>query len=125
MQFAELNRLRRLEPSQWTVCQTCRRRFDYSVVQMYGGVVGNLVSGALDNLASVRIAALVALSLLGYLLRVGSLAMRVLTSTAFWQLVSSRGPSSQHDQCSTRAGPGWCTCLWYSSSGLGSSSSTT
>lgn len=54
---------------------------------MYGGVVGNLVSGALDHLSLVRAGALVALSVLGYLLQMGSLLLRVLTSTALWQMV--------------------------------------
>lgn len=87
VQFSELNRLRRLEPSQWTVCQTCRRRFDYGAVQMYGGVLGNLVSLALDHVSAVRAGAMVLLAVLGSLCRVGSLALRVATSTALWQLV--------------------------------------
>jgi len=31
IQFSELNNLRRKDPSQWSVCQTCQQKFDYEI----------------------------------------------------------------------------------------------
>ena len=88
VQFAELNRLRRLEPQQWRVCQTCRQPFDYSAVQMFGGVRGNLLTTLLDHMTVLR--TLTAAVLVGVLtfFRASSILLRILTSRALWQLVT-------------------------------------
>jgi hypothetical protein len=87
VQFTELNRLRRLDPSQWTVCQTCRKKFDYSSIQMYGGVKGNIISLLLDNMKTVRIAGVLIVAAVYSLLHLNSLVLRFLTSKFFWQMV--------------------------------------
>lgn len=84
VQFSELNRLRRRDPKQWTVCPTCQTRFDFGIVHEYGGVQGNLVSTLLDRPVLVRSAVGALLALAGVLLRGDLLVMRLLTSKLLW-----------------------------------------
>lgn len=85
IQFAELNRLRRKEPSQWTKCQTCQQTFDYSMISQHGGVTGNVISAMLDNVALLRASLAAALSALAFTFSFNKLAMRFLVSRALWQ----------------------------------------
>jgi len=85
IQFSELNRLRRKEPSQWTKCQTCQQAFDYSIISTHGGVTGNAVSLLLDNVKYLRASIVIATLILGYAASANMLVMRFLTSRWFWQ----------------------------------------
>mmetsp|Transcript_21021 Transcript_21021/g.21142 ORF Transcript_21021/g.21142 Transcript_21021/m.21142 type:complete len:275 (-) Transcript_21021:59-883(-) len=82
VQFSELNRMRRRDPSQWVVCQTCQRRFDYGTLQMYGGLRGNIVSTLLDHTVVLR--SLSTLSALVLLYLSSGLITRFLTSKILW-----------------------------------------
>ena len=84
VQFSELNRLRRRDPQQWTVCPTCRAKFDFSIVYEHGGVQGNLISALLDKPVIVRSVVFVTLTAAAVALRVDLLVMRFLTSKMFW-----------------------------------------
>jgi hypothetical protein len=42
VQFSELNRMRRRDPSHWIICQTCLQRFDYDTLQVHGGLGNNI-----------------------------------------------------------------------------------
>jgi len=86
IQFSELNRLRRKEPSQWRVCQTCQQAFDYSMIAQHGGVTGNIVSALLDNVKALRIGAALSFLFFSFIFSLGSLTMRFATSRFFWQL---------------------------------------
>lgn len=85
VQFAELNRLRRKEPNQWVTCQTCQQKYEYGPIHQYGGVLGNVLSHALDNVKVLRSAAAVVASAIAFILPIKSWMMRLLTSGAFWQ----------------------------------------
>lgn len=89
VQFAELNRLRRKDPAQWTVCRTCQQKFDYSVFEAYGGLPGNIIGYILDHKPMLRafIAAAGAVAL--YLLNAPLWVSRALTSHLLWQQVSN------------------------------------
>lgn len=83
VQFSELNRMRRRDPSQWVVCQTCQQRFDYGSLQQYGGLPGNLISSVLDHRAVLRSAS--AVTLLTTLVLSSGLTRRFLTSQLLWK----------------------------------------
>lgn len=85
IQFAELNRLRRKEPSQWAKCQTCQQTFDYSMISQHGGVTGNVISAMLDNVTLLRGALATTLSALAVTFSFNKLALRFLVSRALWQ----------------------------------------
>ena len=85
IQFSELNRLRRKEPTQWVKCQTCQQNFDYSMISTHGGVAGNAVSLLLDNVKVLRISLASASVILAWATSLHALAMRFFTSRAFWQ----------------------------------------
>lgn len=85
IQFSELNRLRRKEPTQWVKCQTCQQNFDYSMISTHGGVAGNAVSLLLDNVKVLRISLASASIILAWATSLHALAMRFFTSRAFWQ----------------------------------------
>lgn len=86
IQFTELNKLRRKDPSQWTKCQTCQQKFEYDIFSNYGGLPGGLVGMALDNKSILRVAMLSVSSVLVYSLSIGSWVMRLLLSRPVWQL---------------------------------------
>ena len=88
VQFAELNRLRRREPSQWITCQTCQQKYDYSLIKEYGGVWGNLLSICLDNKQVLRAIVGTFIVLISMTFPIASWMLRCLTSRALWQLVS-------------------------------------
>lgn len=86
IQFSVLNRMRRTEPSQWKVCQTCQRPFDYSGFIAHGGELGNLISMVLDNPSILRTGLGIVAALIAWEGTVGKLSMRALLSRAFWNL---------------------------------------
>lgn len=86
VQFSELNRLRRRDPKQWTICPTCQAKFDFSIVRDYGGVVGNIVTMILDNKVMMRSVILCTSTILGIVFKVHTLFLRLLTSKVFWNL---------------------------------------
>ena len=86
VQFSELNRLRRRDPKQWTVCPTCQAKFDFSIVRDYGGVAGNLITMILDNKVMMRSVVLSTSLILGIIFKVHTLFLRLLTSKPFWNL---------------------------------------
>jgi hypothetical protein len=86
IQFMELNRLRRKDPSQWTVCQTCQQKFEYDIFSNYGGLSSSLVGLALDNKSILRGALLCVSTVLIYSLSIGSWVLRFLLSRPFWQM---------------------------------------
>ena len=98
--------MRRSDPSQWVVCQTCQQRFEYGNLQTYGGLPGNLLSAALDNRGIVRAGAAILfvvreiilyylkivpiipfLSMQGFLYISKGLMLRFLTSRLLWNMV--------------------------------------
>lgn len=87
VQFAELNRLRRRDPSQWVTCQTCQQKYDYSVIQANGGIYGGLLSTILDNKLIPRSFLGVVSLLLMVVLPVKDFLLRILTSKLLWQSV--------------------------------------
>jgi len=87
VQFAELNKLRRKDPSQWQVCRTCQQSFDYSMFTVYGGLPANLVGYLLDHMSLIRVSIAVGVGIVCCTMRVESWISRVLTSKALWQKV--------------------------------------
>jgi len=87
IQFAEFNRLRRKEPSQWASCQTCQQKFKYNFIQSYGGVSGNILALVLDNKVIIRSVLFLVSSLVLTVLSFKSLALRIFTSKVLWQSV--------------------------------------
>jgi len=87
IQFAELNRLRRREPSQWVTCQTCQQKYDYSVIQASAGVYGGMLSTILDNKYIPRTAFVILAALTVFILPVKDFILRLLTSRVIWQSV--------------------------------------
>lgn len=87
VQFSELNRLRRKDPEQWTVCRTCLQRFDYQLFDREAGLAAHALGYALDHRGAVRAACLVAITGLLSLLPVHRWAARLLTSRALWMKV--------------------------------------
>ncbi|KAJ1393491.1 hypothetical protein B484DRAFT_408182 [Ochromonadaceae sp. CCMP2298] len=85
VQFSELNKLRRKDPSQWTSCRTCQQPFDYQAFAVYGGLPANVVGYVLDHMAIVRGGVVVVVAAACSLLDAGALLSRVLTSKALWQ----------------------------------------
>lgn len=87
VQFAELNKLRRKDPSQWQVCPTCQQQFDYSQFALYGGLPANAVGYLLDHKFVLRTALGIAFALVSYIFNFGAIASRVLVSRSLWQMV--------------------------------------
>ena len=116
IQFKELNTLRRKDPAQWTICQTCQQKFEYDIFSSYGtdiyipiftslcfdfikyirfalllysgGLLGNLIGMVLDNTSILRTGLFVLTSIVVYTLSLGDWMMRGLVSRPFWQMVS-------------------------------------
>lgn len=86
IQFTELNRLRRKDPSQWTVCQTCQQNFEYDIFSNYGGLGSNLIGLALDNKSILRGALLSISAVLVYGLSLKNWLMRFMVSRIWWQM---------------------------------------
>ena len=86
VQFSELNRLRRRDPKQWTVCPTCQTKFDFRLVQDYGGVQGNVVTALLDKPVVVRGALSAIAAMVSVFVRMDLLVLRLLTCRPFWNM---------------------------------------
>lgn len=86
IQFKELNTLRRKDPAQWTICQTCQQKFEYDIFSSYGGLLGNLIGMVLDNTSILRTGLFVLTSIVVYTLSLGDWMMRGLVSRPFWQM---------------------------------------
>ena len=86
IQFLVLNKLRRRDPDQWKVCRTCQQPFDYSVVQKYGSVGGNILTLLLDNVALLRILSFTLISALLFATDSYTWLLRLITSQSFWRL---------------------------------------
>lgn len=84
IQFSVLNKLRRKDPSQWKICRTCQRAFNYSPISIYGGVNGNLLSLFLDNVTILRTSIGVVFVLLSIVLNLPFLVKRLLVSKLLW-----------------------------------------
>lgn len=87
VQFAELNKLRRKDPQQWTSCPTCQQKFDYSIFVAYGGLPASLIGYILDNLLILRSSLLLIAIVIGYIGSFRSIVYRFLVSKALWQQV--------------------------------------
>jgi len=87
IQFAELNRLRRKEPSQWKICQTCQQPFEYTAIASHGGFKGGIISTMLDNHTLLRISIIGSSLLITTFSPLGSLGLRFLLSGLFWKQV--------------------------------------
>jgi hypothetical protein len=83
--FSELNKLRRIEPTQWITCQTCQQNFDFSELGHYGGVYGNIVSLLLDNVTLLRLQFIVAFIVFSYATSFEKLLQRFMVSKVLWQ----------------------------------------
>lgn len=88
IQFSELNKLRRKDPEQWTVCRTCQQKFDYAAYDAYGGVGAAIVGYVLEHRALSRSVLLVSLAGVLQFLRAPLWLLRLLTSRALWMKVS-------------------------------------
>jgi hypothetical protein len=86
IQVAALNRLRRSDPLQWRDCRTCLKRIDYTPLYQYGGVRGNIISFALDNIRLIR-------AIAGVLL---TIVVRAFT-TSFIHTISSK--NARYHRC--------------------------
>ena len=86
IQFSVLNRMRRTDPGQWRVCQTCQQQFDYSGFLAYGGELGNVISLVLDNPVILRSTLGGVAAIVMWEGTVGRLSMRLLMSRFFWNL---------------------------------------
>lgn len=84
IQFSVLNKLRRKDPSQWKICRTCQKPFDYSPINIYGGVQGNLLSLILDNNVILRTSVGSIVVLLSFLVNLPLLIKRLLVSKILW-----------------------------------------
>lgn len=89
VQFSELNRLRRKDPSQWMTCRTCQQRFQHELFTVYGGLKGNIIGFGLDNRPILRVAGCLLLLFALYISSFQAAVYRVLTSTWLWQKVIS------------------------------------
>jgi E3 ubiquitin-protein ligase DOA10 len=87
--FAELNRLRRRDPSQWLTCQTCQQKYDYSVIQSNCGIYGGLLSAVLDSKWIPRSVLGTIALLMMFILPVKETILRILTCKMLWQSVIS------------------------------------
>ena len=85
IQFSLLNKLRRKDPDQWKVCRTCQQKFDYSFVNKYGGIYGNLLTVLLDNPLILRTLIGLMLGIAIVTFQLPMLVTRVLVSKIFWQ----------------------------------------
>lgn len=88
VQFSVLNQLRRKDPKQWMVCQTCRSSYSYNLFAVYGGGKGSIIGFMLDRLSVIRSILLIWLGAVWYQLSMSSWISRILVSKTFWQLVS-------------------------------------
>lgn len=86
IQFSVLNRMRRTDPAQWRICQTCQQQFDYSGFLAYGGELGNVISLVLDNPVILRSTLGGVAAIAMWEGTVGRLSMRLLMSRFFWNL---------------------------------------
>jgi hypothetical protein len=84
-----MNRLRRKDPQQWTVCRTCQQRFEYDLFAVYGGVPASLIGYALDHPGWVRAAVAAVSGAALLLLSAHMWLQRLLTSRALWMKVRS------------------------------------
>ena len=89
VQFAELNKLRRKDPTQWTTCRTCQQKFDYRSFEVFGGVPAGILGFVLDHRSVARTAILALTCAALYALSAPLWIARILTSRMFWMKVSS------------------------------------
>ena len=86
VQVSVLNKMRRTDPAQWKVCQTCMQPFDYAGFVAHGGEVGNVVSLVLDHPAILRSAVAAVAAVLLWDGTVTRLFMRAMLSRSFWNM---------------------------------------
>ena len=86
VQVSVLNKMRRTDPAQWKVCQTCMQPFDYAGFVAHGGEVGNVVSLVLDHPAILRSAVAAVAAVLLWEGTVTRLFMRAMLSRSFWNM---------------------------------------
>lgn len=86
VQVSTLNKMRRTDPSQWKVCQTCQQSFDYAGFVAHGGELGNVISLVLDHPAILRSAVAAVAAVLVWEGTVVRLFMRALLSRSFWNM---------------------------------------
>lgn len=87
VQFSVINKLRRKDPKQWSICQTCREPLMFKNFVAFGGLSGSLIAFIMDYLKYVRIAFGIILTLLGYYMSIFGFLKQFLVSKAFWQMV--------------------------------------
>lgn len=128
VQFSELNRLRRKDPDQWTVCRTCQQRFEYELFDQYGSLSANLLGYVLERKGLVRGMLLFGLAGLLSWLSVHMWVARLLTSRVMWMKVGEQPVTISHIFTSIllvlpflvysiRNGQGCCTSRYLLSSG--------
>lgn len=87
VQFSELNRLRRKDPSQWITCRTCQHKFEFDIFTNYGGLKANMIGFLLDNRVIVRSIFAVLFIALLYAANFPLLVSRAMTGHFLWQQV--------------------------------------
>ena len=88
IQFSEFNRLRRKDPSQWIVCQTCQQKYEYDVINLNGGVIGNLITSILDHKNLLRSITGIFVLSFSQILPTKTFILRLITSRVAWQSVN-------------------------------------
>lgn len=86
VQFSELNKLRRKDPSQWKVCQTCQQKYDYEVFSKFGGVKSSIIGLLLDRKIYVRSIILVGALMIIQILQLHNFLIRFCVSKNLWMM---------------------------------------
>lgn len=89
IQFSEFNRLRRKDPNQWKVCQTCQQPFECNLFTKYGGLQASLVGNLLDNISSVRYGIAGVILIGSYVSALDKLLLRFFMTRYWWQMVTT------------------------------------
>lgn len=85
----QLNRLRRKEPSQWRVCQTCQQKFEYADITKNAGVQVwlSILTATLDSPQLLRSGIIIVTMLCGSIVGVHKWLLRLLASKLLWKMV--------------------------------------
>jgi hypothetical protein len=88
VQLSILNKLRRKDPHQWTVCQTCRQPYNFEVFSAYGNFKSSLIGLLLNQLKIIRTMFIALLTFIAYTCSLPFWLTRLLVSKSFWQSVT-------------------------------------
>ena len=89
VELSVFNKLRRKNPSQWLVCQTCKQPYRYDLLQAQSSLEANILGLLLDRPLVVRAALLLGGVCAGWALQLHVMFQKLLVSEAFWKMVSA------------------------------------